>query len=40
MKVTSFIARYLWLWFLLLIVAGVLFFTFTGNDPVMPAIYR
>jgi hypothetical protein len=32
--------RYTWLWVLLLLAAGVLFFTFTGNDPILPAIYR
>ena len=40
MKVGRFFAKYLWLWFLLLLVAGVLFFTFTGNDPILPAVYR
>ena len=40
MKVLSFLFRYLWLWILLLIIGGAVFLTLTGNDPVLPAIYR
>ncbi|HPM77790.1 MAG TPA: hypothetical protein PKW95_05760 [bacterium] len=40
MKIRRFIFRYLWLWFLLIVLGGILFFTLTGNDPLLPAIYR
>ena len=40
MKLRKLITRYLWLWALLLILAAILFFTFTGNDSILPAIYR
>ncbi|MCZ7582517.1 MAG: hypothetical protein M5R36_03825 [Deltaproteobacteria bacterium] len=40
MGVLRFLARYLWLWVLLLIAAAFVFFTITGNDPLLPAIYR
>lgn len=33
-------SRYLWLWVLLALAGAVIFFTFTGNDSILPAIYR
>jgi hypothetical protein len=40
MKALKFFYRYLWLWVLLLILGAAVFLTLTGNDPVLPAIYR
>jgi len=40
MKIVRLFLRYLWLWVLLFIIAGVVFFTLSGNDPILPAIYR
>ncbi len=34
------LGRYLWLVILIVIFAGIVFFTFTGNDTLLPAIYR
>jgi len=32
--------RRLWLWALLLLLAAILFFVLTGNDAIVPLVYR